>query len=390
MLTILNSFCCTFTAIVEAVQALVELGANVNAPNNMTGATPLHMVAQSRKAGAEARLKVIDILLGAGAATDQADNYGSLPVHAVQLSSSSGPGVVSSDDDEALDEQTRRFVAKLQPRRPDIFVAIVDRDPSKLQQLLANDSSLASSNIAFQGDTPVRYTVDELLEVVSAKNEFKDDEVEALIEMLKLLLNNGADANGGMDQDQSKTIDTAVTLTEEAKEPPLHKVVCTLREFYKKAETKTSELSSALATLVNVIEILMDAGATLTPETPLLLHQAARFNEFPFARCLIESLHVDPNTKGRQGMTPLQFAARSGQMEMLVSSVCARALGASRWFIVHTIDLMVRSASLFAKRFLLEQPDIDVNAKDNRGNTALDAARVNKKEEAVRLLEEYA
>lgn len=300
---------------VESVQALVKLGANVNAQNNMTGATPLHMVAQSQKAGFEARLKVVDVLLEAGAAADQADNYGSLPVHAFQLT---GKGDIT---EAALDDQTRRFVAKLQPRRPDIHVAIVERDLSKLEQVLANDSSIANSTItASQGLTPVSLTVDELLGIVSA-DKAKEQEVDTLLDILKALLTNGADANGGVDE---SAIAAAVVTGGEANEPPLHKVVCMLREYYKKAERDESA-SSAIRTLNTVVDILVGAGATISSDTSLLLHQAARFNELAFARFLIDGLHVDPNTKGRQGMTPLQFAARSGQVEMLVRIVCRRA-----------------------------------------------------------------
>lgn len=39
--------------------------------------------------------------------------------------------------------------------------------------------------------------------------------------------------------------------------------------------------------------------------------------------------------------------------------------------------------------FLLKQPDIDVKAKDDRGQTALDAARANQKDDVVRALQEF-
>jgi ankyrin repeat protein len=38
----------------------------------------------------------------------------------------------------------------------------------------------------------------------------------------------------------------------------------------------------------------------------------------------------------------------------------------------------------------LKQPGIDVNAKDDRGKTALEAALVNEKNEVARILEKYA
>jgi ankyrin repeat protein len=75
------------------------------------------------------------------------------------------------------------------------------------------------------------------------------------------------------------------------------------------------------------------------------------------ARFLVETLHVDPNGKGRQGMTPLQFAARSGRMEIL--------------------------------QYLLSLSSIDVQITDDRGQTALDAAQVNHHEAAVAALEAH-
>jgi len=42
------------------------------------------------------------------------------------------------------------------------------------------------------------------------------------------------------------------------------------------------------------------------------------------------------------------------------------------------------------QRFLLQQPGIEVHAKDDRGNTALDAARENDKLEVVQVLEEFS
>ena len=42
----------------------------------------------------------------------------------------------------------------------------------------------------------------------------------------------------------------------------------------------------------------------------------------------------------------------------------------------------------YCQLLLLNQPGIDMYAKDDRGNTALDAARINEKQDAVKTLEE--
>jgi regulator of RNase E activity RraB len=284
---------------VEAARVLVELGANVNAQNNLTGATPLHMVAQSKKAGVDARLQVIDILLDAGAYPDQADKYGTLPVHSLQLSE------VGNFTDEELDEQTRLLVAKLQPRLPKIFEAISDRNLSMLEAALVKDSTVVS--VVFQGETPLSRTISDLLQSMAL--ESSNDSVTVLLSIIKKLLSSGADPNC--------VLVVNVAMAEDVKEPALHKVVCALREKYKATEPNEGTKDDIVA-LTNVITDLTDAGATIPLETTLLLHQAARFNECTLANFLIDVLQIDPNTKGRQGMTPLQFAARSGQLSMLV------------------------------------------------------------------------
>jgi ankyrin repeat protein len=85
------------------------------------------------------------------------------------------------------------------------------------------------------------------------------------------------------------------------------------------------------------------------------LHDAAQRNVVEWAKFLIETLHVDPNAQGCQGMTPLQFAARSGKVEMVT--------------------------------YLLTLPTINPALMDDRGQMPLDAAKANQKDDIVRLLE---
>jgi ankyrin repeat protein len=289
---------------VESVRVLVELGANTNAQNNLTGATPLHMVAQSKKGKFEARIEVINILLSAGARSDIADKYGTLPVHSIQLSDD---GDITQAE---LDEQTRRLVALLQPQRPKIFEAISDQNLLNLEQLISTDASVV--NVVCQGQTPLSLVVSALLEVLtSSSNESFNDSEAMLLSMLKVLLNSSADPNCAL-------FNARRDVSVDPMDPVLHSVVCTLRAFYKRTEP-TDDVNHAISTLTEVIHCLFKAGATVPPNTILLLHQAARFNECRLASLLIDTLHIDPNTRGRQGMTPLQFAARSGQKEMIVS-----------------------------------------------------------------------
>jgi len=313
----------------ESVQALVEKGANVNAQNDMTGATPLHMVAQSHKATLERRIQTVEILVAHGARVDQADHYETLPVQTLYQ---------MLGDEGAPDELTQTLIAKLQPSRPALHEALVERNVSKLQELLEQDASL--SNQAYQGKTPVEVTVDDLIQAVQNEEEKGGDNdngekknKEVLVTMLQILLQHGGDANGASESGSAARV---LAAGGDVVEPPLHKVVCALRDCYNQHPPSSSlsdpddpDSSSAATFLEQVVGLLTAAGSRVTPETAQLLHQAARRGEVALARFLVESsLHLDVNLPGRHGMTPLQFAARSGQVEMVVRTVlCVAAFG---------------------------------------------------------------
>ena len=282
----------------ESVEALVSRGASVNAQNNLSGATPLHMVAQSLKSTVERRLRCAEILVAHGARVDQKDHFGMLPVEVLQQ-------VLGNQG--AVDELSQKLISTIQPTRPAIHEALDKRNLAQLQEILCKDSSL--SNLIYQGDSPIEIVVDALIqqEDKSAGNS------EVLFEMLDLLLKHGGNTSGS-----GSIRKTTIADPGESKEPPLHKLLCALRRCLSSQQEPTDDTGTR-ACLENAINMLVEAGATLTSDSAQLLHQAARHGELAFARYLIERLHVDVNVKGRQGMTPLQFAARSGKMEILVS-----------------------------------------------------------------------
>jgi ankyrin repeat protein len=324
------------------VEALIEGGANVNAQNSMTGASPLHMVVMSRKASAEKTLAVANVLLQGGADVNLADNYGSLPAHHA-----------TSIPDADL---SRKLIEILQPVTPPLFQAIADCNPSAVEQLLSNNdndndtASLVSTK--YCGRTPLQVCVSDLLTMATEScSSLKEEEVSAsalksiqLLAICKTLLEAGSDPNIG-----------SAGSDDEEDEPPLYRVCGALRQAYKQGDQGQGLVVVEL--LQEVAKLLLGAGAKVESTTTQLLHEAARRNETDMARFLVETLNIDPNGPGRQGMTPLQFAARSGRMEIL--------------------------------NYFLSLSSIDVQATDDRGQTALDAARVNGHEGAVATLEAH-
>jgi len=297
------------TRVVESVQVLLECGANPNAQNTLTGATPLHCAIQSSKApSAEGQLETVQALLKAGADPSRGDFFGSVPADYCQ-------------EDAAL-------MDLLHVEKHPVFDAILEGNALELARLLQEDANVVHSR--HDSLTPLLYVVDLLVQ---------QDSVEVHVEMMRLLLENGADPNATPTANRNGHL----TVQEDPGDAALHRICVAIKN-------NESLQSAAL--------LLKQHNATVTHATQLLLHNAARRNQLDVCKFLLEKMEISPNIQGRQGMTPLQFAARSGKTEMV--------------------------------EFLLQQEGINVEIQDERGQTALDAARVNNNHDIVALLEQYS
>ena len=253
---------------IEVTTELLKQGANVRAQNKLTGATPLHMAVQSRKAPPEQQETVIKLLLEYGADPMQADTYGDLPV-------------------DGLPEGSPLLVL-LEPKLSPIFDAVQQRSLEGVRAELP-----AAKDIRHRGQTPLVYAMAQLSASQST------DDVNALAEIVGALLEAGSDPNQRVESDDGPN------------GPILALVLQALRDRYKENGSDTAPLEK-LALSMKVAGV-----AQTSSETADLLHQAARRKEMPFARFLLERLQMDVNTPNRQGMTPLHFAARSRHLEMV-------------------------------------------------------------------------
>lgn len=265
---------------VEAVTELLRGGADCMPRNRLTGATPLHLVVTvgKSKAPVDRRKAVIQILIDHGANPMVTDSHGRTPA------------------DYCEEEE---LVSLLNPPSPYVS-AIRERSIEKLQHLIQTQSKGLDTVVARENHTPLSLAVSELIEVLD-KDETSREEAESLAEIIRVLLLAIEKVTG------------AVSVEREPDDDPLFLLLSLLQRLMK--EDEDHEWCTTL-----VQNIVQYKGWSTPPLDKWdIMQRAARRNERSFLRFCIESLGWDPNTAGRQGMTALQFAARSGKSETLVS-----------------------------------------------------------------------
>jgi ankyrin repeat protein len=374
----------------DCVEALIERGADVCARNDITGATPLHMAVQSRKARSRReKLRVVRMLVAADpSVTTIPDFFDKIPADYYDQCSHQRDSM--SDDQELL--------ALITPsQRPEILTCIEECNLERLQEQLLLDNNNnhddASKKMMHQTTTPLLYTVQSMIETCNDANSSQEEAGEkeeedssttttteeeetsttrrrlsVYVDMMRVLLEQGgADPNNAT----SSRIGPGGGGGEDSNSNPLHLICLRLRDLYKQQQQQQQQSEETdndddnykdTTTAIDqyfqqAALLLVQHGATITFPTQLLLHDACRRNNLLFVEFLLNTLKVSVNTTNRQGMTPLMFAARSGRLECVQS--------------------------------LLQHADINVTWKDDRGKTALDSARVNHHQDIVMLLEEY-
>ena len=350
----------------EAVAALIELGAPVNAQNRMGGSTPLHMAVSSSKEPFSNRIECARMLIAAGADPEIADfGYGkasgSTPLDTLEDEVESG----MLQDDDNVQELRMVLTGGGGIQRPALF-DLIDVDDLESIKTLFEESTEGLVDVDRKtGLTPLQYAVDKLLLSIDhdSGEEGQGHSSKKLADIIEALLKHGADANASIKKRVKRGDDASMLLTDDGSDKPLHKLCLELTTLYASSSSDDDIIAKGAIDAVEKVAsaLVKIGGAKPEKATMLLLHDACRRGNLRMVQFLIEVVGVDINHRGRQGLTPLRFGARSGRAEIV------------EWLLSYKgVDGIT----------------VDTTIQDDRGKTALDAARANYKADIVALLEE--
>lgn len=360
---------------VEATKALLEEGASVSMQNTISGATPLHSCIQSSKEPNLNRLECAKLLIEYGADVHQKDNFGLRPLDAFFAEYHRSQGHTSPDgkmliqpvldfslednpyEYQMLDllEGTMEQVSldlKLIPFLNDgLFRDVLDLLESYESDLNVDEVDPKS------GQRPINIAVDAFIEKCNSDEIDTVHETEAiniLSKVICMLIDKGCTIDAIPSKNVGQTTD-ASTLT------PMYKICNQILDFYSDSELNSTQ-EGYLEHFKEITKKMKNKGASMSDKVIQMMHTAARKGLAPAVEFWIRDLQVDPNIKGRQGLTPLHFAARSGKSQV--------------------VELLFR---------LNDELDLglDINQVDDRGKTALDAAIANGKDDIVDLIEAF-
>jgi antitoxin component of RelBE/YafQ-DinJ toxin-antitoxin module len=336
---------------IDAVKALLSNSADVKAQNKITGATPLHSCVQSAKKPAMNRVECAKLLIDAGADLYMKDLYGVTPLESLELE-------IERSELDPNDEYTKAMKELLENAGAvDLtlipLLEVDELNVGALAKCLVNGGDGANINIderhPMSGKTALHIVIDRLF--VDEFELVEETKMRSVSDVIHLLLSKGADANALPERN--------IPNTDPKTFAPLHKV-CKALFFQYDAIDSLSDDDARTNCLEELCVSLLSNGAKPSTSTVQIMHDASRKGSLHVVKFWIEKLGVDPNTKGRQGLTPLHFAARSGRTEI----------------VKYLITYLSNEGSM----------RVDPSICDDRGKTALDAAIVNRKSEIVELL----
>ena len=289
----------------DCISLLLEKGANIHATNLLTQATPLHCTIQStRAAGKPRRLQSINLLLSAGADPDALDKMGK---KAIDYLNTNDPDV------EVIKAKFSSFMAlsadkhyyKLPKEEQRVFKAVRNRSLDELKDALSGLSlALASfSEISIQSDqqTPLDLLVEDWCNLETT-NEFFSMALSIFVDVSIENKNNCyLEENGPINSCVENLCDAVFQYYR------AHKSI---------KDPQVQDWISAVSKLIHHSTIT--SFKTNISQPASLWLDITRRNFLDLAIVWWEHWGIAfTNVVGRQGMTPLHFASRSGHLEMV-------------------------------------------------------------------------
>lgn len=297
------------------------------------------------------RVQCAQLLLEAGANPTITDDSGMTPLECLQ--DDIEDGMIDGDDENM--QELLKLLQSVGASRSPLFSLIDDEDAGGIDIMITDHWDSCSCEFERKtGYYPLHYAVDKLL--ASCEGDTKDGRSENLLSIIRSFLEAGADPNA---EPEKKTRREEEMSNEDGSDHLLHRTCVALYDSYSSSWSGTAFERC----LEQVASLLVQYGAIPSQPTCLMLHDACRRGKLSMATFLVETVGIDPNTIGRQGLTPLHFASRSGQVDIV------------QWLLAYEPRPGVSGSK------------VDPSLKDDRGKTAIEAARVNNRAAVVSLLE---
>jgi len=335
---------------VETMEVILNAGADPNIQNRMK-MTPLHCAIrgtfQCFRETHPHRLRCVRLLLETGAD--------------VELRDASGRNAMESIDDAVQESRTRKMgnvEEEMEEMREELSKGLGGGASGASQLAICIETlDLEGLHKCLSGNTNIGLAASSQMEknkgLLAAAEKFKSfvDEqhtigraYELLRDVIHALLEGDADPN---------TFPMIPNTPSPLEGAPLHIVTSSVCSSITTMAPPSSEIVSEVGSAI--VRELRLHGAKLGSVTMALLPDAAKRGRVRAVEFLLRSAGVDPNYRGRQGMTSLILASRSGRTDVV--------------------------------KFLLENESSDiVGIADDAGKGAIDYARANGKEDIVRLL----
>lgn len=343
---------------VEALRALLSYDKQIklNGQNTIMGSTPLHSSVQSAKKPSLNRVECARLLIEAGADVYIKDLNDNTPLQALELSVEKDPEV--SSDPEYVEEMRRVLQAGGMETLILIpFIKNLDLDGLKSKLNESETDADVNELEKTSGMSTLMVAVNKLSDIFEDNydmDSIDETKIERLTNIILFLIEKGVNVNLIPEKKVSainkKEKLTAMYITS--------KILFDLNAN----GTESDKVSSFKARIKSILISLKKHGAQSSSSIVNLIHDGVRRGHLDTVEFWIEKVGIDPNTKGRQGLTLLHFASRSGKIDIV------------QWLLSFqgNVDAGI--------------PAVDLSVVDDRGKTALDAAVANNKEDIVSLL----